>query len=193
MKKEKMTKEQWLEANGFSRDGVSYIILGNSYPIKNALKEANFKFSPLLRWHASTNTFVLPANCSYLEIKYKDYFVWDDELAVSFLQENARERLEKIFNPVYDSNSNFVGNIGDKIPSLHCIVKNVGGYNTAYGYRWVYNFIDEDDNEYSWHATSNKALSGGMELEISGTIKEHKQYKGVNTTILTRCKIIQIF
>ena len=193
MSKIKLTKGQWLEINGFSNKGISYIVLGNSYPIKDALKEAGFKFSPLLRWHSPENTFILPDTCSYLEIRYEDFFEWDEEAGISFMKENTREKLDLIFNPPCESPSKFVGEIDEKICELRCRVKNIGGYNTAYGYRWVYNFIDENGNEYSWHSTYNKSLSAGMELEISGTIKEHKEYKGINTTILTRCKVTQIF
>ena len=44
--KEKVTKGKWLEENGFSHLGETYVVMGNSYSIKDALKEAGFKFSP---------------------------------------------------------------------------------------------------------------------------------------------------
>jgi hypothetical protein len=191
MIKQKMTKGKWLEDNGFSNNGISYLILGNSYPIKDDLKEAGFKFSNLLRWHGSDNTFNLPADCSYTAIDFNDFFVWDEEQRVAFMKEKARENLNLIFNPPMESASKYVGSVGDKLENLCCEVKNICGYDTVYGYRWVYNFIDENKNEYSWHSTVNKSLSAGMWLEISGTIKEHKEYRGIKNTVLTRCKIIK--
>lgn len=185
----KLTKDKWLNLNGFSNYGKSYLVMGKTYPIKDKLKDAGFKYSPLLFWHGEDNSFELPENCYYLEIDYNDFFYWDEKEGVSFLKEGAREKLENIFYPPQESVSKFVGCVGEKINALACEVKSVGGYDTAYGYRWVYNFIDKDLNEYSWHSTVNKSLSAGMTLEISGTIKEHKEYKGVQITVLTRCKL----
>ena len=69
MTNEKMTKSEWLKINGFSADGVTYIVMGNSYKIKEDLKLSDFKFSPLLRWHGESNTFSLPKNCSEILLK----------------------------------------------------------------------------------------------------------------------------
>ncbi len=193
MTNKKMTKDKWLEVNGFSNYGKTYIVMGNSFAIKDALKTAGFKFSPLLRWHSASNEFPLPDNCSYFEVDYNDYFVWQEEEGISFLKESARERLERLFNPPRESKSTHIGEVGEKLENIRCEVTNVGGYNTAYGYKWVYTFTDEDENEYTWFTTVNKSLSVGMFIELSGTIKEHSEYKGVKTTVLTRCKITNIF
>jgi hypothetical protein len=77
--KRKITKTEWLEANGFSEYGVTYLVLGNSYPIKDSLKDAGFKFSPLLRWHGGNCDFELPEGCYYKELQFEDVFVWNEE------------------------------------------------------------------------------------------------------------------
>lgn len=45
-----MTKELWLEKNGFGADGLTWCVFGDdTYAIKEQLKELGCKFSPLLK------------------------------------------------------------------------------------------------------------------------------------------------
>ena len=185
----KMTKSEWLEANGFSDFGVTYLVLGNSYPIKEDLKENGFKYSPLLRWHGDNDDLDLPADCSYYELRYEDIFIWDEASQTTFMKEGVRNKLELIFNPPVESNSQFVGEIGDRLRDIPMKVCNIGGFDSAYGYKWVYTFEDIDGNVYSWFTTSQQAISIGMTCIVTGTIKAHVEYKSVFTTQLTRCII----
>ena len=189
MEKQKITKGKWLEENGFSNREITYFILGNSYSIRNGLKEIGFKFSPLLRWHGPHNKYVLPPDCKYHEMSFNDLFVWNEELGAAFLKEDTREILDKLFNTPRESVSKYVGVVGDKIENIYVKVINCGGYDTAYGYRWFYVFLDENENEYIWYASVNKSLSQGMWVNLSGEIKDHKEYKGAKQTVLTRCKV----
>lgn len=189
MTKEKMTKSEWLKINGFSEDGETYLVMGNSYKIKDSLKEAGFKFSSLLRWHTDNDEYDLPDGCHYCILDYNNVFVWDEEKGVTFMQEGAREYLEELFNPPRVSKSEYQGEIGEKIAVKKVEIINVGGYAGPYGYTWIYTFRDAEDNEYSWFTTVNKALTIGMFCDITGFVKEFKEYKGVKTTVLTRCKL----
>lgn len=190
MTKEKMTKENWLKANGFSMDGKTYIVMGKSYGIKEALKAAGFKFSPLLRWHGESNEFELPADCYYQVLTYNEIFTWDEEKGVTFMKEGMRDVLDALFNPPRESNSEYQGEIDQKLIIPNCEVVQIGGYAGAYGYTWIYTFKDEKGNEYSWFTTVNKALSVGMKCDVTGSVKDFKEYKGVKTTVLTRCKLV---
>ena len=47
------SKEDWMQKNGFNKEGVTYVITGgNTFEIKEALKSAGCKFSSLLKWHS---------------------------------------------------------------------------------------------------------------------------------------------
>ena len=188
----KLTKTEWLAVNGFSEYGVTYLVLGNSYPIKDELKEAGFKFSPLLRWHGSEANYVLPENCNYYELRYEDLFTWDEDSHTTFMKEGAREKIDLIFNPIVESNSQFVGEIGERLRDIPMQVRNIGGFDSAYGYKWVYTFEDNDGNVYSWFTTSQQAVSVGMKCIVTGTIKAHVEYKSVFTTQLNRCVIKEV-
>lgn len=186
----KMTKTEWLAVNGFSEYGVTYLVLGNSYTIKEDLKEAGFKFSPLLRWHGDNCNFELPEDCEYKELYYEDIFIWDEDSHTTFMKEGTREKIDLIFNPIVESNSQFVGEIGERLRDIPMTVRNIGGFNSAYGYKWVYTFEDKNGNVYSWFTTSQQAISVGMDCIVTGTIKAHVEYRKVFTTQLNRCKII---
>lgn len=190
MTREKMTKSEWLKVNGFSESGETYIVMGNSYKIKDMLKEAGFKFSPLLRWHNDNDNLDLTnTDCYYLILDYNTVFVWDEETGTTFLQKDAREILDNIFNPPRESKSEYQGERDQKLSITECEVINVGGYAGAYGYTWIYTFRDKCDNEYTWFTTVNKGLMIGMKCNVIGTVKDFNEYKGVKTTVLTRCKI----
>lgn len=191
MANKKMTKIEWLEANGFSQDGVTYLVLGNSYPIKNALKDEGFKFSPLLRWHCGDRAFELPETCYYKQLHYDEVFIWNEEEGTTYLQDGAREKIELIFNPIVESNSDYVGEVGDRLRNLSVVVRNIAGFDSPFGYKWIYTFEDEEGNRYSWFTTTQKGVSINMTVSLSGTIKAHSEYKGVKTTQLTRCRLVE--
>ena len=186
----KITKEEWFEANGFSPDGVTYLVLGDSYSIKNELKEKEFKYSPLLRWHGPKNEFELPENCQYFKLEYQDFFYWDEDMHVSFMKQGIREVLDDIFNPVAESTSNFVGEIGERLRNIPVSVRNISGYDSPYGYKFIYTFEDNDGNLYTWSTVTQQTISLGMRVLLDGTIKAHVEYKGAFTTQLSRCKIV---
>ena len=185
----KITKTEWLEANGFSEYGVTYLVLGNSYPIKDELKEAGFKFSTLLRWHCGNCDFELPENCHYKELQYEDIFIWSEEDNVTFMKEGAREKIEEIFNPKVEYHSDYVGEIGERLRNVKVSIRTIGGFDSAYGYKWVYTFEDESGNLFTWFTTVQQAVSCDDVFSLTGTIKAHVEYKGARTTQLTRCKL----
>ena len=187
-----ITKTEWLKANGFSDAGVTYLVLGNSYPIKEELKEAGFYYSALLRWHRGNCDFELPESCEYKELRYEDLFTWDEVSHTTFLKEGTREMLDSIFNPIVESNSQYVGEIGERLRDIPARIFSIGGFDSAYGYKWVYTFEDEDGNRYSWFTTSQQSVNYGDMVSLTGTIKAHVEYRGARTTQLTRCKLINL-
>ena len=189
MVKRKITKTEWLEANGFSEYGVTYLVLGNSYPIKDELKEAGFKFSTLLRWHCGNCDFELPESCHYKELRFVDFFIWSDEDNVTYMKEGAREKIEEIFNPKVEYHSDYVGEIGERLRNVKVSIRTIGGFDSAYGYKWVYTFEDESGNLFTWFTTVQQAVSCDDVVSLTGTIKAHVEYKGARTTQLTRCKL----
>lgn len=87
-------------------------------------------------------------------------------------------------------NSDYIGNIGERVV-LNGMMKLLASFDTLYGYTYLYQ-IETEQGIAKWFA-SNKCLSlpeEGKQVTLKGTVKEHKEYKGVKETIVTRCKLI---
>lgn len=102
------------------------------------------------------------------------------------LQDAKREE-ERSKQEALDSLSKFVGSVGDRVEVKCATFKTVYSFDTQYGTCWIYRFTDDDNNVYTW--TSSNAIEDDEVIAIKGTIKEHKEYKGVKQTVLTRCRV----
>ena len=61
--------------------------------------------------------------------------------------------------------------------------------NSVYGKTTMHIMHDDCGNEFVW-TTAAKSLTPGNEYLMRGTVKTHNKYKGVQQTVLTRCKIL---
>ena len=85
-----------------------------------------------------------------------------------------------------DSPSQFVGTVGQRIQISITVTKAIELKETAYGPKYLFEMRDLNDNIYTW-TTSSKKFSEGESAIIKGTVKEHKIYKNIKQTVLTRC------
>lgn len=90
--------------------------------------------------------------------------------------------------------SKFVGDIGDKINEIvtyigspHYERASFGGYGTETCY--VHTFVDANGNKLIWNTTRGICAEEGSEINLRGTIKDHREYNGEKQTYLLRCKI----
>ena len=179
-------KAVWLETHGFAEDGSSYIITGETYSIKDELKEAGFRFDPVLLWHrASIEGYEDRA----IKIKVDDFFefsAWGD----GHYKIGAKEKIQALLAENEDySHSEWVGEIGDHIKNEKVTLKRKGSFSGRYGLTNVYTFENEIGSIYTWFTSTflNKEID--ETFYIKGTIKKHDEYKGVKTTVLTRVKV----
>ena len=56
-------------------------------------------------------------------------------------------------------------------------------------YVYLHTFKDGNGNKIIWKTTSGLELEEGSTVKVSGTIKEHSEYKGEKQTIIQRCRI----
>ena len=90
---------------------------------------------------------------------------------------------------IYDADpSVYQGKIGERIEIIITIEKAISldGY---YGPSTMHIMRDYDGNCYVW-TTAAKSWEPETEHHIVGTVKEHKVYRGVKQTVLTRCRSI---
>ena len=86
--------------------------------------------------------------------------------------------------------SGYVGEIGKRVSFVPKEVKCVTSWKTMYGYTSIYKMTDVDGNVFTWK-TSGDIYENDQRVavKITGTVKEHKEYRGVKQTELTRCKV----
>jgi hypothetical protein len=87
------------------------------------------------------------------------------------------------------STSEFQGAIGDRVEIDLTIDKTVR-LNGYYGPSTMHIMSDADGNVYVW-TTASKSWAEGSVKRVRGTIKDHKEYKNIKQTVLTRCTEVQ--
>lgn len=180
-----------LKDNGFNEDGFMWIVLGDTYSIKEDLKAAGAKFDRVFLWHFDHE----PEEFSCVRISIEDvaektevdtWLINENWVVADYIKNLLRENAPK-------TASEYVGNVGDKFEGLVTLVK-VHTYETHFTYygelNFIYKFKDQNGNTLIWK-TSNRSLEEGETYRIKGTIKEHSEYDGDKQTVLTRCKISQ--
>lgn len=90
--------------------------------------------------------------------------------------------------------SGWVGEVGKRVSFATAEVTCVTSWETMYGVTSIYKIVDESGNVFTWKTSSD--ISGYWEgkkwmevVKITGTVKEHKEYRGVKQTELTRCRV----
>lgn len=98
--------------------------------------------------------------------------------------------------------SNYIGEIGKRIKITVEYKKSYSYEDYKFNYygttHYIHTFIDSEGNVIVWKTTNPveyvndenvfEHIIKGSIVEITGTIKEHSEYKGTKQTILTRCK-----
>ena len=87
--------------------------------------------------------------------------------------------------------SNYVGEVGKRVSFAPESIECVTSWETMYGTTFLYKMFDKAGNEFVWKSTSSNNPIGCADeeiTEVSGTVKEHKEYRGVKQTELTRCR-----
>ena len=87
-----------------------------------------------------------------------------------------------------EKSSEYVGNIKDRLTVEIVNCKTVTSYETLYGTQFIYKMIDKNDNVFVWK-TGN--IVTAESFTITGTVKEHKVFRDVKQTELTRCRVVE--
>ena len=180
---------KFLKAQGFSEDGKTWVVCGDTYSIKDELKEAGAKFSGLFGWH-----FAQPTSYTAVEINIDevacvsaegDYWFSDYTAITKLVNERKAEKEPK-------SPSDYIAQVGDKVDMI-VTFESEHSYETHYTYygelHTIYKFKDSDGNVLVWNTSAYLELEEGKQYTLKGKVKEHSEYKGEKQTVLTRCKV----
>ena len=177
-------KKEWLEKNSFNEDGTCFIITGDSYSIKDELKAAGWRFSHQFLWHK-------PDPAGYedrvIKLNLSEVGSWTVYGAFVFNEDAADYIKQKLDDALPPSKSEWLE--GEKVEDLTVTFVSKREFDGYYGLTNILTFETEEGNVLTWYTSTNQNLEIGESYFISGKIKDRKEYKGIKTTILTRCKI----
>lgn len=189
MKREFAHRRQiWLETNGFNENEETYIVLGNSYSIKDQLKEAGWRYNgQLRRWMKGEQTGV-PAGYEVLKISAAEiieFSAWGEGHFFSDAK-NIIDSYEKKIIP--EEPSEWIGEIGKRITISVTLVR-IGSYQNQYGISNIYNFKDENGNILVWFSKVDLKKDIDDTFNLTFTIKDHSEWNGKKNTVITRAKL----
>lgn len=192
--------EKFFIREGFDHNGETYIVLGDTYKIREELKAAGCKYNDLLGWHSDTDLTDYPTH----HISMHDTIVYEGK-EYPILVENEfgefyyhveylffHQYLDKIRKEYINSSkpkTGYYGQIGDKFElELRC-VKGFG-FDTEFGEMFIWKFVDTENHVFVWKTGKDIKNSGEHPvLKVNGTIKDHNEYHGEQQTVITRCRI----
>ena len=107
--------------------------------------------------------------------------VYDRELEYQEKKEKAENEAKK-----EAENSEYVGNVGDRVEVEAEDFRCLTSWETQFGVNRLYKFVDKNGNVFVWK--TGKYLENVK--KVKGTVKVHKEFRGVRQTELTRCKVV---
>ena len=171
---------------GLNEEGVAYVVLGDTYPIRAELKAEGAKFNYFLGWHFLEEPTDRPfVKVSIEQIAEKNNLGFWVEGYVANIVEELKIEASKDPDEVP---SEYIGNVGDKIET-ELVLEKVRGFYSTYGYTYVYCF-KKDNDVVVWKTQKGLDLEEGGKVKVKATIKEHSEYDGVKQTYITRAKVL---
>lgn len=80
----------------------------------------------------------------------------------------------------------FLGEVGGRLNNIEVVLEREQYlYANEYGVTYLYVFKTAEGNTITWK-TSPRPLEQGQRLLLSGRVKEHEEFRGVNQTVVTR-------
>ena len=173
------------EVLGFEK-GYITIFKGDTYAFSEWFKENGATYRTFWGWSfASTQELPeLPVGLEPKQLRWEDVaYVDEDELKSQSAIDEAVAAL------IYEeSNSQWIGAVGDRLEVEVLVVKAVELPDGYYGPSTMHIMEDADGNQYVW-TTGSRKLEQGENYKLRGSVKEHKSYKRVKQTVLTRCRV----
>lgn len=172
------------EVLGF-KNGFITIFKGDTYPYKDWFKEQGAYYTRWWGWSFFSDKEVpqdLPAGVTAVRLDWDKVGTAEEKLYPDEVVEKV------VYALTHDpSASNYQGEIGERL-TLHVFINRVIMLeNGFYGSSRMYIMSDLDGNEYVWTTSAKGSFDEGEEYDIRGTVKDHRDYKGVPQTVLTRC------
>lgn len=188
-------RKEWLLKNGFTAEGQTFIFLGDTFSKKDEIKEAGGKFNPSLGWHIDHQIegfdFITADIKEVGSEAYWGYIITADRSEWDSKKKQALKDLNKV------PESKHIGQVGQKITAKVKYIHTASWENQFSKGYWsttvtnLHKFVDENGNILVWKTSNFIDEDYGTEMILSGTVKEHSEYKGDKQTVMTRCKLTE--
>lgn len=176
------------ELLGFS-NGYITIFKGDSFAYKDYLKSIGCKYNKFWKWGLSSDVEVptdLPSGLTPIKLEWSA--VGDDTTEKLKSDSEIETAVDAL---IYEeSPSEFIGTPGERLEFDLTVIKVNEFENYFSGTSYMHIMEDIAKNVFIWNTGARK-LEEGVTYHIKGTIKEHKVYRNVKQTILTRCSAIE--
>ena len=191
LKKAPEKNAKFFKREGMNEKGEAWCVLGNTFNMKDQLKEAGAKWNPIQGWHFDHQPegFAV-VKVSIEQIGFKNvYGEWwgyndDAEFTINALKDAAAPKTE----------SRYIAEVGEvvdtevKLVSEHSFETHFSFYGEV---KYIYKFADAEGNTIVWK-TGCQDFEVGKSYKIKGRVKELSEYKGDKQTVLTRCKVVAV-
>lgn len=175
---------EWPARNGFNEEEVTWIFIkGDTYAIKDSLKEVGYKFNRELGWHGPDCLDDLPEGYEIYSVNFNEVYEWphaaasEPEFIGMQLIADAKAKVGQ---------GEFIGEIGERLRALDVQLMSVREYDGAYGLSYIYQFSYKGDI-LIWMTTKWMDIEPDEWYVLTGTVKKHNSYNGMNQTYLSRC------
>ena len=188
-------KRIYLAENGYDVENpLVWLVLGDTYAIKDALKEAGCRFKPELGWYAS-HPIDVPAGYGITSVPFDEVFDWKWRIKKALIKEEAKEVVDAAKEACMPkSNSEYIGEEKERLRDLHVTLVGSRTVESYYGTSILYTF-KMGDNVLTWFCSGaglDEDIEKGDTILLTGTVKKHQIYNGVKQTVLNRCKAVKI-
>lgn len=168
---------------GFINDFIT-IFKNNNYENSDYFRSKGARYTKWWGWFFASDAEIpedLPEGVIPVRLDWSLVGTSDEKL------KSDKEVADVVDSLIYNNGeSEYQGEIGEKIERI-LIVEKAIALDGFYGASTMHIMRDDDGNCYVW-TTAAKSWEPQTEHHIVGTVKDHKQYKGMKQTILTRCR-----
>lgn len=193
--KSEENKKKTLEKWGFNpEDPAVYLVTGNTFEIKDELKEHGARFNPALNWHFKEEVEV-PEGHELVKVPFDEVYEWQPMVKRIELKSNAKEiaaAARRSIEP--ESNSEWIGEIKERLRDLRVTLTGARECFSYYGDSTLFTF-EYNDCILTWFTSSSPKveMTIGNEYILTGTVKLHDEYNGVKQTRLSRCILKEVY
>ena len=173
-------------AFGFGEAGYITLVIGEHDVIqswRDKLPEHTVWYNEIFHWFIPSDRTPaeIPSNLKTIKLDW-------DSIKINDLEMRPRKEVEEyVSSLVYEpSKSTYQGEVGTWLIKDVVIKSNIE-LDSHFGLSHMHVMEDEDGNVYVW-TTASKNIAAGTALHMKMKVKEHKEYKGTQQTIVFYCK-----